>query len=221
MRAREVRVAEVFVGEVPVGEARVGERVGEVTRILERIDAGEQGATDRLLPLVYDELRRLARARLDRDHAEHSLQATALVHEAYLRLTGGAPLAWNSRGHFFGAAAEAMRRILIERARARRAQKRGGGEVGVPLEEADRAGRLDVIDHPAARDDDKLMRLDHALSRFEEMDATKAQLVKLRYFAGLTLPEAASALGVSKSTADRYWAYARAWLQTEMRGEDS
>ena len=179
-----------------------------VTEILKAIDTGDQQAADQLLPLVYDELRRLAKAKLSNERPDQSLQATALVHEAYLRLVGdGDEVQWNSRGHFFGAAAEAMRRILVDRARARGAQKRGGDFKRVDL---------DAIDHPAAGRPDRLLAMDQALERLAEEDSVKADLVKLRFFAGLTNKQAAAALNISDSTADRYWAYARAWLQVEM-----
>jgi len=184
--------------------------MGNVTRILRDIERGDSCAADRLLEAVYGELRRLAAARLRREAPGQTLQATALVHEAYLRLVGnegrdGAD--WQNRAHFFGAAAEAMRRILIERARAKARLKRGGDRQRVELQDADLAVTPQPID---------LLALDEALRRFEAAEPVKAELVKLRYFAGLEVVEAARVLGISKATADRYWAYARAWLFDEM-----
>jgi RNA polymerase sigma factor (TIGR02999 family) len=182
--------------------------MSEVTRILSAIDQGDPHAAEQLLPLVYDELRQLAAAKLGREAPGQTLEATALVHEAYLRLVGGeAPGSYQGRGHFFAAAAAAMRRILIDRARHKRTEKRGGrrrrqslGEVAAPLP------------------DEELLALDEALHKLATQDPLKAQLVELRYFAGLTGAQAAEALGISPSTADRHWAYARAWLQAEVRG---
>lgn len=180
-----------------------------VTRILNAIDSGDQHAAAELLPLVYTELRKLADARLGRERPGQTLQATALVHEAYLRLLGpdGVDAAkWDSRAHFFSAAAEAMRRILIDRARARQADKRGGG--------AARAADVDLDALPLllGNSSHDLLDLDAALSALAAEDPQKAELVKLRFFAGLTLEQAARALGLSAATADRHWAYARAWL---------
>jgi RNA polymerase sigma factor (TIGR02999 family) len=165
-----------------------------------------------LLPMVYDELRRLAAQRMARESPGQTLQATALVHEAYLRLVGGDPdRPWDGRGHFFAAAAEAMRRILVENARRRHRLKRGGHRGRVDLDAA----------QPAAPEtDDDLLALDEALEKLAARDPVKAQLVQLRVFAGLTLAEAAEILGLSTSTADRYWAYARAWLRVEIAGGD-
>jgi RNA polymerase sigma factor (TIGR02999 family) len=185
--------------------------MSDVTRLLTAAEAGDQRAAAELLPLVYDELRKLAAARLAREKPGQTLQPTALVHEAYLRLVGGqAAVAWNGRGHFFAAAAEAMRRILIAGARRRQARKRGGG-----LERLD----LDGVELVGPEPCEKLLALDGALDRLSRSDPVKAQVVKLRYFAGLTNQEAASALGISTATAERYWAYARAWLQTEIAAE--
>jgi RNA polymerase sigma factor (TIGR02999 family) len=182
--------------------------MSEVTRILSAIEQGDPLAAERLLPLVYDELRKLAAQKLAHEKPGQTLQATALVHEAYLRLVGDQPPKhWNSRGHFFAAAAEAMRRILIGNARRKHAQKRGGQAKRVDLD------AIEVMDRP---DDDKLLALDHALDRLAEKDPVKSELVKLRYFAGLTTQDAAGVLGISTATADRYWAYARAWLQNEI-----
>jgi RNA polymerase sigma factor (TIGR02999 family) len=182
----------------------------EVTRILSAIEQGDPHAAELLLPLVYDELRQLAAQRLAQERPGQTLQATALVHEAYLRLLG-VPQAqqFNSKGHFFAACAEAMRRILVDVARSRKAEKRGGGLRRVEVEPEELVTR---------QQDDKLLALHEALARLEQQDAPKAQLVKLRYFAGLSIREAAEALGVSTATADRYWAFARAWLQREMTG---
>ncbi len=182
-----------------------------VSRILSQLREGESRAAEELLPLVYDQLRKLAQARLANEQPGQTLQATALVHEAYVRLLGDAESehnGWDSRAHFFAAAAEAMRRILIESARRKLSKKRGVDFTriqlsAVELSSPDRSGRL--------------VALDDALNKLEERDPQKAKLVKLRFFAGLTNREAASALGISSSTADRYWTYARAWLQTEMQ----
>jgi RNA polymerase sigma factor (TIGR02999 family) len=180
----------------------------DVTRILSAIERGDPRAAGQLLPLVYDELRRLAAQRLAQENPGQTLQATALVHEAYLRLVGqeaGRP--YKDRGHFFAAAAAAMRRILIDKARHKRARKHGGDLRRQPLE------------HVAAPEpDEELIALDDALRRLAEKDPQKARLVELRYFAGLTGEQAAEVLGISPTTADRYWAYARAWLQAEVRG---
>jgi len=182
--------------------------VTDVTRILDKIERGDRQASRELLPLVYDELRKLAAQRMAGEAAGQTLQATALVHEAYLRLVGTRDdRHWEGRGHFFAAAAEAMRRILIDRARARGALKRGGGR---PV--------LQLNQDPLATDQlsADLLDLDDALTRLAVEDPGKAELVKLRFFAGLTLDEAAGALGISTATADRHWAYARAWLYREM-----
>ena len=184
--------------------------MSDATRILQAIEQGDPHAAEQLLPLVYEELRKLAAAKLANEKPGQTLQATALVHEAYLRLVDAAQAEhWNSRGHFFAAAAEAMRRILVERARQKRSAKRGGDWC--------RVGQ-DVDGLPDTQRADKLLALDDALARLEQQDPAKAQLVKLRYFAGLSHQEAADALGISTTTADRYWAYARAWLQREMDG---
>ena len=186
----------------------------EASRLTSAIEQGDPQAADRLLPLVYDELRELASRRLGREAPGQTLQATALVHEAYLRLVGGDPARlWEGRGHFFVAAAEAMRRILVDRARARRRLKRGRG-----------LGRVDLdlgsvpLDAPA----DELIDLDEALTDLGREDPLCARLVALRFFAGLTQAEAAEALGLARRTADRHWAYARAWLYEHLRrGEAS
>jgi RNA polymerase sigma factor (TIGR02999 family) len=175
--------------------------------------SGEPKPARELLPLVYDELRRLAAQRLAREAPGQTLQATALVHEAYLRLIGGDPdRPWDGRGHFFAAAAEAMRRILVENARRRHQLKRGGDRARVDLDKAEPA---------APETDDDLLALDQALERFAKNEPIKAELVQLRVFAGLTNAQAAEILGLSISTADRYWAYARAWLRVEIAGRES
>jgi RNA polymerase sigma factor (TIGR02999 family) len=184
--------------------------MSEVTRILSAIEQGDPSAAAQLLPLVYEELRKLAAEKLANERPGQTLEATALVHEAYLRLVGhGAEPHWNSRGHFFAAAAEAMRRILIGNARRKHAQKRGGQARRVDLD------AIELAEHPAS---DKLLALEEALIRLSDKDPVKGELVKLRYFAGLTAQEAAAILGISTATADRYWAYARAWLQNEIAG---
>jgi len=176
--------------------------MSDVSRILSAASAGDPRAAQDLLPLVYDELRKLAAARLAQEKPGQTLQATALVHEAYLRLVGG-DRSFTGRGHFFAAAAEAMRRILVEQARRKVAAKRGGGGRRIPLDHVDIAA-------PERLDD--LLDLDQALSALEKTDRTAAELVKLRYFAGLTLREAADTLGLAPRSADAVWAYARAWL---------
>jgi RNA polymerase sigma factor (TIGR02999 family) len=182
--------------------------MNEVTQILSAIEQGDPHAAEQLLPLVYDELRKLAAQKMAQEKPGQTLQATALVHEAYLRLVDAKKVQhWNSRGHFFAAAAEAMRRILIDNARRRQAQKRGGQIKRVDLD------ALELADHQASA---KLLAMDDALIRLAAEDRVKAELVKLRYFGGLTTQEAASILGISTATADRYWAYARAWLQNEI-----
>jgi RNA polymerase sigma factor (TIGR02999 family) len=180
----------------------------EITRILAAIEQGEADAADKLLPLVYDELRKLAAQKMAHEKPGQTLQATALVHEAYLLLVGPSnDRQWNSRGHFFGAAAEAMRRILIMSARRREAEKRGAGHQRIELDPA-------LL--PAVQRDDRLLLLDEALTKLEQEQPDRARIVKLRFFAGLTNAEAAITMGISDTTADRYWAYARAWLQREM-----
>ena len=178
----------------------------DVIRILLDIEQGDTKAAEQLLPLVYKELRKLAAQKLAQEKPGQTLQATALVHEAYVRLVGGEPDAhWNGRGHFFAAAAEAMRRILIDRARHKQTRKAGGGR-----------RRLDLDDiEPALEEEngDRLLALDEALRQLEAEDPRKAELVKLRFFAGLTAGQAAAALGVSTSTAEKDWAYARSWLR--------
>ena len=185
--------------------------MNEVTRILSAVEHGDSVAADLLLPLVYDELRQLATRKMAQEKPGQTLQATALVHEAYLRLVGQAPQQhWDHRGHFFAAAAEAMRRILIENARRKNAQIHGGTHERLDLEAADLA-----VPQPSA----ELLALDDALTKFAAVDATAANLVKLRYFAGLSLAEAAEMLGLAPRSADRLWAYARAWLRAEVAVE--
>jgi RNA polymerase sigma factor (TIGR02999 family) len=187
--------------------------VGEATQILKRIEAGDAAATDQLLPLVYDELRKLAMARLEAESAGHSLSATALVHEAYLRLVGPADDArWENRGHFFAAAAEAMRRLLVEHARSRKRLKRGGGQQQISLEAAE-----SLLKSPS----EDLVALDEALTRLAAVDPLKADVVKLRFFGGLTMPEIARTLDLSLSTVERHWTFARTWLYAELTEGDS
>jgi RNA polymerase sigma factor (sigma-70 family) len=201
--------------------------MSDVTQLLASIEQGESAAAEKLLPLIYDELRKLAAAKLSLENPGHTLQATALVHEAYLRLVGGGgtgglglgagegvagrrnlePAMWDGRGHFFAAAAEAMRRILIDQARRKARLKRGG--------EIERV-ELDEVEISLAGPSDDVLALDEALSRLAAKHPEKAELVKLRYFVGLTGDEAAAALGISPATADRYWTYARAWLAREL-----
>jgi RNA polymerase sigma factor (TIGR02999 family) len=182
--------------------------MSEVTRILSAINQGDARAADRLLPLVYGELRRLAARKLAREKPGQTLDATALVHEAYLRLLGrDGSCSFQDRGHFFAAAAAAMRGILIDNARRKQTQKRGGGRRRQPLEAV-----------AAPEPDEDLLALNEALQKLTAQDPTKARLVELRYFAGLTGEEAAAMLGISPTTADRYWAYARAWLKAEVGG---
>ncbi len=185
----------------------------EVSRILERLERGEKEASAELLPLVYEELRALAKAKLAHENTGHTLQATALVHEAWLRLVGpgGEERDWETRGHFFAAAAESMRRILVESARRRGRLKRGGDR---EREDAD----LWEIAAPQPRED--LLDLDVALNKLAGVDPQAVALVHLRYFAGLTLPEAAQALYMSPRSADRLWAYAKAWLRDELQSPD-
>lgn len=181
----------------------------EVTRILVAIEEGDRQAANQLLPLVYEELRRLASHKMTQEKAGQTLQPTALVHEAFLRLIGGEDQKqWDGRGHFFAAAAEAMRRILIENARKRNAEKRGGKLARCELDEQDA-----VLD---AEDYDTLLSLDDALTKLSREDASLAKLVELRYFTGLTIDETSKILGISPRTTKRNWAYARAWLKREM-----
>lgn len=180
---------------------------GEITILLQKIDGGDQQAAAKLLPLVYAQLRRLAAARMARESAGHTLQPTALVHEAWLRLGADRQPEWKSRAQFFAAAAEAMRRILIDSARKRLAQRRGGRQERV---------NIDQIELAAATDDARVLQVNDALEKFALIEPEKAELVKLRYFTGLTLEEAAQALNISEPTARRWWVYARACLIKEM-----
>jgi RNA polymerase sigma factor (TIGR02999 family) len=183
--------------------------MSDMTQLLSAIGQGDPKAAEQLLPLVYDELRKLAAQRLAQEKPGQTLQATALVHEAYLRLVGAeGGRDWNGRGHFFAAAAEAMRRIVIDRARDKRRLKRGGGGQRVDL---------DLGDLPGISPDEDLLALDDALQRLERDEPIGASLVKLRYFAGLGQSEAAEALGLPRRTADRHWAFARAWLYDRLR----
>lgn len=187
--------------------------MSDVTRLLEDAAAGEPQAAAELLPLVYDELRRLAAARMAAERADHTLQPTALVHEAYLKLTGGSqPQQWAGRTHFFAAAAEAMRRILVDDARKRAALKRGGGLTRVPLDDAD-------VGSPPR--DEEILAIDEALTRLADEDPTSTQLIQLRYFGGLTLEAAAELLGIARSTAYEHWAYARARLRCLLGDSDA
>jgi RNA polymerase sigma factor (TIGR02999 family) len=181
--------------------------MSEVTRILSAIEQGDPSAAEQLLPLVYDELRKLAAQRLAQEKPGQTLQATALVHEAYLRLVGDQP--FENRAHFFAAAAEAMRRILVEKARRKKRLRHGGGRQQQPLQD-------DVPAVAAPVEAFDLLALNDALDRLEAAYPRRAQLVKLRYFAGFTLPEVSALLGISQSTAEADWTYAKAWLQREM-----
>lgn len=186
--------------------------MSDVTQILIRIDQGDSAAAGELLPLVYEELRRLAALRIAQEQPGQTLQATALVHEAYLRLVEGTPAQhWNGRGHFFAATAEAMRRILVESARHRRSSKAGGD-----------CRRVEISDLPQSSDGDPLdlIALDEALQKLETRSPRQAQVVKLRFFAGLTIEQAAAAIGVAESTASADWVYAKSWLRLEMRSSD-
>ncbi|UCG58180.1 MAG: sigma-70 family RNA polymerase sigma factor [Phycisphaerales bacterium] len=184
----------------------------DITLILNAIEQGNTGAADQLLPVVYEELRLLAAQRLSRESPGQTLQATALVHEAYIRLVEAENQNWNNRRHFFAAAAEAMRRILIDSARRKKSLKRGGNHRRVDLDESILAG--------TSVRSDELLALNEALQKLEKKDKVKADLVKLRYFAGLTSQQAAQVLGISHSTADEYWAYARACLRVEISKGD-
>ena len=185
--------------------------MSDVTQILVAIEHGDPTAAERLLPLVYDELRKLAAAKLASEKPGQTLQATALVHDAYIRLVDleKAPQ-WDGRGHFFSAAAEAMRRILVDNARKKQSLRRGGSAKRLALEH---------LEPTAIAPDENLLALDEALIRLEQLDKIKADLVKLRYFAGLTIPQAAKSLGISTTTANRYWTYARAWLHEELKSD--
>jgi len=185
--------------------------MSEVTRILSQIESGDPSAAEQLLPLVYDELRKLAAAKLAQEKPGQTLNATALVHEAYVRLVGSEHAQrWDNRGHYFAAAAEAMRRILINRARDRNRLKRAGSRQRLDLDQLELA-----IDSQ----DEELLALDEALEHLRHVDPASAELVKLRFFAGMTLGEAAAALGLSPRSADRQWAFARAWLYDRLAGD--
>jgi len=186
--------------------------MSDVTRILNAIERGDAKAADELLPLVYEELRKLAAHRMANEAPGQTLQPTALVHEAWLRLVGSENPKFEGRAHFFGAAAEAMRRILIDRARRKRARRHGGGQRRVNVEEVEIA---------ADAEDDRVLAISDALDKFAARDKVKAELVKLRYFVGMTIEESAQVLGISEPTAKRYWVYARAWLYNEINKTDS
>jgi RNA polymerase sigma factor (TIGR02999 family) len=183
--------------------------MSDVTHVLQAIDQGDPKAADQLLPLVYDELRRLAAHKLAQEQPGQTLEATALVHEAYLKMVSSdAGRRWNDRVHFFRAAAEAMRRILVDRARQKHSLKRGGAGKRVDLDSA-----IEAIDNPS----DDLLALDEALSRLAQESPEKAELVKLRYFGGLSVVEAADLLGISRATADRHWHFAKTWLYCALK----
>jgi RNA polymerase sigma factor (TIGR02999 family) len=184
----------------------------DVTQILSQIEQGDPSATEQLLPLVYEELRKLAAARLAQEKPGQTVQATALVHDAYLRLVDVEKAQhWNSRGHFFGAAAEAMRRILVENARRKKSLKQGGHLQRVSPE---------MAVHAAGHEDVDLLALDEALARFEQQWPERAQLVKLRYFAGMTIPQACEVMDISHATAERHWKFARTWLYSQLKVEE-
>ena len=182
--------------------------MSDVTQLLNAIEQGDPKAAGQLLPLVYDELRKLAASRMANEAPGQTLQPTALVHEAWLRLGGAPDQAWESRAHFFGAAAEAMRRILIENARRKKALRHGAGQAQLDVQEVEIA---------ASAPDDQLLAIDEALNKLATLDKEKAELVKLRFFVGMTIEEAAAVLGISEATAKRWWIYARAWLYAEIR----
>jgi RNA polymerase sigma factor (TIGR02999 family) len=186
--------------------------MSDVTNILSAIQQGESQAASQLLPLVYEELRKLAACKMAGEAPGQTLQPTALVHEAWLRLAGAQDQNWDSRAHFFGAAANAMRRILVENARRKLARRHGGGQARVELEEFEIA---------APAPDDQLLAIDEALAKLAAVDKAKAELVNLRYFVGLTIEEAARVLGISEATAKRWWSYSRAWLYTEVHQSEA
>jgi len=185
--------------------------MSDVTRILNAIERGDARATDELLPLVYEELRLLAVQKLSQEPPGQTLQATALVHEAYLRLVGDESQSWENQGHFFSAAAEAMRRILIDNARRKKSQRHGGGH---------RRHEIDDLEVPMSERPEDLLKLDDALTKLAQEDPEVAEIVKLRYFGGLTLEQAAQVKGISRRTAGRYWNYARLWLYREVTRDD-
>jgi RNA polymerase sigma factor (TIGR02999 family) len=186
--------------------------MSEVTVLLEAAGRGDSQAAEQLLPLVYAELRRLAASKMASENPGQTLQPTALVHEAWLRLAGDANRKWNDRTHFFAAAAEAMRRILVENARRKRAQRHGGGQQRLELPD---------LAAPSAPNADQLLAVNDALDKFAALDPQAAELVKLRYFVGMTIEETAEALGISKATVKRHWDYARAWLYEEIRTQQA
>jgi len=187
---------------------RVNRNMNDVTRILTEIEQGNAKTTDELLPIVYNELRRMAAHKMAGERPGHTLQPTALVHEAWLKLVAPPAQSWQNRAHFFAAAAEAMRRILIARARRKHTQRRGAGAAHLDVDELEIASPVP---------DDQLLALNDALDRFATLEPQQAELVKLRYFVGLKIEEAAEVLGISKATATRWWAYARAWLFHEIQ----
>ena len=184
--------------------------MNNITQIIEAVAAGKASATDDLLPVIYSDLKRLAMAKLASEQVGHTLQPTALVHEAYMRLVGNASDSWQNRAHFFGAAAESMRRILIDHARRKKRKKRGGDAKRIYLD--------DVADMHT--ESEELLALEQAISELELLDKTKAELVKLKFFGGMKLYEAAKLLNIPSRTADRYWAYSRAWLQRHILEQD-
>jgi RNA polymerase sigma factor (TIGR02999 family) len=184
--------------------------MSDVTRILNAMEQGDHKAAGELLPLVYEELRKLAACKMANEAPGQTLQPTALVHEAWLRLGGGQDQTWDGRAHFFGAAAEAMRRILIENARRKKALRHGAGQARLDVQEVEIA---------APAPDDQMLAISEALNKLAALDEEKAELVKLRYFAGMTIEEAAGVLRISEATAKRWWVYARAWLYAEVRPE--
>jgi RNA polymerase sigma factor (TIGR02999 family) len=197
----------LYCGQVGIPLRQASRPRSEVTHILSAIEQGDPHAAAQLLPLVYDELRKLAAQKLAQERPGQTLEATALVHEAYLRLVDTKTVQhWDSRGHFFAAAAEAMRRILIDNARRKRRPKHGGGRERVALDEA----------IPVSEPPEELLALDDALTKLAQREPVKAELVKLRFFAGLTIPDAAQVLGISVATAERYWTFARVWLYAEL-----
>jgi RNA polymerase sigma factor (TIGR02999 family) len=193
-----------------LGGCQVADTSGQLTQILEAVGAGDKHAAEELLPLVYEELRRLAAARMARESPGQTLQATALVHEAWLRLAGPSPVQWNGRGHFFGAAAEAMRRILLERARKKGRVRHGGQLQRVDLEQVTVATQ---------DSDDVVVAIHEALEKLAAESPQKAEIVKLRYFGGLEHAEIAEVLGISEPTVRRHWAYARSWLYAELKSQ--